>query len=110
MSYLRQLVDVGLDGTAEYAHFNCDGELEGLEWTDDVTSIIENNKILSNDGSKGYGETREWRHIAAIPRSLVRQWEMEIGVPPDFLLTKEGFSTLLKKIKDPDYSLVRVDK
>ena len=50
MSYRRELVDIALDGTAEYAHFNSDGDLEGLEWTDDSTDIIENNKVLSNDG------------------------------------------------------------
>lgn len=110
MSYYRELVDLSPDGTAEYAHFDCDGNLEGLEWTDDATSIIENNKVLSNDGSRGYGETREWRHIASVPRSLVRKWEVEMGVPIDFLLSKEGFKDLLKKIKDPDYSLLRVDK
>lgn len=110
MSYYRELVDISLDGVAEYAHFDYDGNLEGLEYTDDTTEVIENNKILSNDGSRGYGETREWRHIASIPRSLLLQWEKEMGVPRDFLLTKEGFQPLLKKLKDPDFSLLRVDR
>lgn len=110
MSYRRELVDITPDGVSEFAHFDSDGNLEGLEWTDDTAEVIENNKILSNDGTRGYGETREWRHMASIPRSLVRQWEVELKVPIDFLLTKEGFPILLKKLKDPDYSLLRVDK
>lgn len=110
MSYRRELVDLTPDGVAEYAHFDSDGNLEGLEYTDDTAEVIENNKILANDGSKGYGETREWRHVASIPRSLLLQWEIDIGVPRDFLLTKEGFPVLLRKLKDPDFSLLRVDR
>lgn len=110
MPSTRMLVDVGSDGMCEYAHFNDDGELESLEWTSDVTDIIEDNKRLQNDGTNGYGESREWKRTASIPSALVRVWEMEMGVAPNFLLTLEGMPILMAKIKDPDYRHLRTDK
>ncbi len=89
MSYRREFVDMAWDGTCEFAHFN---------------------QTARNDGSGGYGETREWQHVARIPTMLVRNWEIEMGLPADFLLSKEGFSMLLAKIKDRDFSNLRTDK
>ena len=98
------------DGVAEYGHFDADGNLEALEWVDDVNAVLDANLAKRNDGSGGYGETREWQHLASIPASLVRKWEIEIGVPDGFLMTKEGFKILLAKIKDRDYCGLRTDK
>lgn len=107
---IRQLVDVSWDGTSEFAHFDSEGNLTGIEITNDVEDVIDNNKRLQNDGSGGYGKTREWKHEACIPMGLVRQWEGELGVPVGFLETKEGFQVLLAKIRDPEFKYLRVDK
>lgn len=106
----RVFIDTAWDGTTEFAHFDSDGNLEALEWTNDVGVILDNNKALQNDGSGGYGKSREWKHLAEIPMTLVRVWEREAGVPVDFFLSKEGFPALLAKIKDIDYRHLRTDK
>lgn len=107
---MRELIDVSWDGTQEFAHFDSDGNLIAIETTNDVTAVLESNLELRNDGSGGYGKTREWKRIADIPMSLIRVWEREMNVPHDFLLSKEGFAPLLKKVKDPDYKYLRTDK
>lgn len=106
----RVLLDMTPDGTAEYLHFNSDGELEAIEWTTDAQSILDQNMVDRNDGSNGYGKSREWKHLARVDIGLLRRWEIELGVPVQFLETKEGLPVLLKKIKDPDYKNLRTDK
>ncbi len=106
----RVLTDINADGVAEFAHFSADGELEALEISDDVGDVLDANMSARNDGSGGYGKTREWQHLARIPRALLRVWEHELGVPVDFLMTKEGFPLLLRKIKDRDFCNLRTDK
>lgn len=98
------------DGTAEYLHFNADGELEAIEWNTDAQEILDANLAERNEGNNGYGKTREWKHIARIDLGVIRSWEVELGVPIHFLETKEGLPVLLKKIKDPDFKYFRTDK
>lgn len=106
-----ELIDTSWDGTTEFARFDSmTGDLLELKITNDVEEVIEANKVCQNDGSGGYGATREWKHEARIPISLIHQWEREIGVPRDFLMTREGFPVLIKKCKDRDFSLLRTDK
>jgi hypothetical protein len=45
----RVLVDVAFDGTEEYAHFDGDGSLCGLEWSADVEAVVEANKRRQTD-------------------------------------------------------------
>ena len=105
------LVDVSGDGTCEYARFDqMTGDLLELKITNDVTDLIEANKALQNDGTGGYGPTREWKRVSSIPISLIHQWEWEMGMARDFLLTREGFQALIKKAADPDYRNLRTDK
>jgi hypothetical protein len=106
-----ELVDVSGDGTSQFARFDSmTGNLLEIKITNDVEDIIESNKVLRNDGTGGYGPTREWKRVASIPISLIHQWEREMGMERDFLFTREGFPALIKKAKDPDYSHLRTDK
>lgn len=106
-----ELVDTSWDGTTEFARFDpITGDLLEMKITNDVEDVIEANKVCQNDGSGGYGATREWKHEARIPISLIHQWERELGMQRDFLLSKEGFSALIKKYKDRDYCHLRTDK
>lgn len=98
------------DGIAEYAHFDSDGNLEALQHVCDQTNIIELNKTRQNDGTKGYGPTREWRHIASISPATLIEWAIKRGVTYEFINSKEGFEEIvLKYLKDPDYRNLRVD-
>lgn len=106
----RVLLEMSPDGTAEYLHFDADGNLEAIEWNTDAQEILDANMRERNDGTNGYGKSREWKHIARIDIGLLRKWEVELGVPISFLETKEGLPVLLKKIEDPDYKNLRTDK
>ncbi len=106
----RVLLEVSESGVAEYLHFDSDGNLEAIEWLDDAQDVLDANMIERNEGNNGYGQSREWQHLARVPMSLLKNWEIELGLPADFLQTKEGMPLLLKKIKDPDFKNLRTDK
>jgi hypothetical protein len=106
----RVLVDTAFDGTQEIAHFNSDGDLLGVEYLNDVETVLDRNKALQNQGNKGYGESREWKHVASIPPSVLLKWAADQGVSFDFINSREGFENIvLKMIKDPDYRYLRTD-
>src|SRR4051812_24676440 len=94
----RELVDQAWDGTREYAHFDADGNLTGLEWKADVEAVIEANRRAQTSGARGYGASRELKHVAAIPPVLLLQWAAEKGVPPAFLNTREGFDEIVLRM------------
>lgn len=110
----RRLVDIDANGVHEYAHFDPDGKLVGLEWAEDVEPVLEQNKRLQNDGTKGYGKTREWQHTASIPPIMFMKFAMQrCGNSPEALKlinSREGFEEIvMKMIKDPDYRYLRTD-
>jgi hypothetical protein len=110
----RELVDEAWDGTKEFAHFDTDGNLVGLEWKTDVESVIDANKRAQNDGTRGYGKTREWKHVASIPPAILMEYAMKrFGASAQalaFVNTREGFDDVVKKmINDPDYRWLRTD-
>jgi hypothetical protein len=59
-----------------------DDDMEGLVFTttQDVEPILDNNKALYNDGSRGYTPSRDLRHIAEIPLVIVEKWKNDYGV------------------------------
>lgn len=104
----KRLVEVDSNGVAEWAHFDSDGELTALEFTCDVEAIIEENKRRQNDGTKGYGKTREWRLEASIPPIMLLKWAHEKGVTPQLMNSREGLNEIITKmVKDPDYRFLR---
>ena len=110
MAAERRLVDEAFDGTAEFAHFDDDGNLTALEWVCDVEPVIEANKRAQAEGNKGFGASREWQQIAAIPPALLLSWASQKGVPPDFMNSREGFDEIvLRMLRDPDYRWLRTD-
>lgn len=110
----RVLVDETYDGTREFAHFDADGNLVSLQWQTDVESVIDANKRAQNDGTRGYGETREWKQVASIPTAILMDYALKrFGHTPQalaFVNTREGFDDVVKKLlKDPDYRWLRTD-
>lgn len=106
----RELVDVDASGIAEFAHFDADGALIGLEWECDVEPVVEANKRAQSEGNRGFGPSRELQHVASIPPALLLKWASERGVSIDFMNTREGFSEIvMRMIKDPDYRWLRRD-
>lgn len=110
MSSERRLVDIDGNGISEFAHFDSDGKLIGIEWEEDVEAILEENKRRQNDGTKGFSKSREWQHTASIPPIFMIKWAIQKGVPPQVMNSREGLDEIaLKMTKDPDYRFLRTD-
>ena len=70
----------------------------------DVTRELDLNRRDRNDGSNGYGPTREMRRIASIPSVVIMKWLAEEGVDAT---KQENIEWVLRKLKDPDWQYLR---
>lgn len=70
----------------------------------DVEPIIQLNKRLYNDGTDGYGETREWRRAATIPNIILEKWLKEDGIR---YWDSEDTPKLMAKLDDPEWRYLR---
>lgn len=106
----RLLIDTDSNGVSEFAHFDADGNLLGLEFSQDVEPILERNKAIQNAGTRGYGPSREWRHVAGIPPIFMIKWAIQKGVPLHLINSREGLDNIaVKMTRDPDYRFLRTD-
>lgn len=75
----------------------------------DVEPIIENNKRLKTTEQRS-----DWgRHIATIPNVILEQWlheEMDKGNIGLRLNSEEFDQVIARKLQDPDWHLLRVDR
>ncbi len=57
-------------------------DVDGLAFvtTQDVEPILDRNKELFNNGTRGYTPSRDLRHVAEIPLVVVEIWKNEHGV------------------------------
>ena len=85
-----------------------DGTLIVERWQD-VEPILEHNKVLQSMAQKS-----DWgRHIASIPCVILERWwheEIERGNVALNMFGKEMDKIVAKKLKDPDWRWLRVDK
>ena len=51
-----------------------------METIQDVSPIIERNKIMQNQSDGYISGAKEWRHAAHIPNTVITKWENELGV------------------------------
>ncbi len=70
----------------------------------DCEPTIELNKKLYNDGTEGYGPTREWRRIASIPNIILEKWLKEEGIR---FWDSEDTHKLAAKLDDPEWKFLR---
>lgn len=108
----RFLIDEEWDGTQHIAHFDADGNLEGLRsFNPDVEPVIDANKRAQNDGTRGFGPSRELQKIASIPVSVLMEYCQTHGIPLDYAMGGRGQMEVIKRIlADRDYAYLRTDK
>lgn len=70
----------------------------------DCEPTIELNKKLYNDGTDGYGPTREWRRVATIPNIILEKWLLEEGIR---YWDSEDTHKLAAKLDDPEWKFLR---
>lgn len=87
-------------------HFDSDGQTLTIEHWQDAEDIIENNKRLKTEPQKS-----DWgRHIASIPNVILVRWMNEDGVNVLGMSSAEWGAYIKRKLDDPDWRHLRVDK
>lgn len=78
-----------------------------FEQVQDIEPILDNNKRLKNEPQS---RKSPLRHIATIPNIFIEKWLREDGVFVLGLSKHEFAKFVMKKLNDPDYRHLRVDK
>lgn len=87
-------------------HLDSDGEHVTLEHVQDVTPILARNAALRAEPQKS-----DWgRHIASIPNVILVRWMNEDGVNVLGMSSEEWSKYIRRKLDDPDWRHLRVDK
>ena len=86
-----------------------DGETVTIVVEDDVEDIIEQNKQLATLPQKS-----DWgRHVASIPNVILNRWLNEERLRGNYMLRmggEEWDKLVARKLADPDWRFLRVDK
>lgn len=91
------------------AHFDPDGRKFHFEIVQDVEPILEMNRAL-----RGQSQKSDWgRHVASIPNVILTRWlneEYERGNVGIKMFGPEMDAVVDRKLKDPEWKWLRVDK
>ena len=72
----------------------------------DLEANTDHNKALQNDGSNGYGKSRDLKHVASIPLSVVEHWRKVYGVD---IFNKDHERAVIRLLEDSDMRHFRTD-
>jgi len=87
-------------------HLDPDGDRLTLEHVQDVAPILERNAQLRREP-----QNSDWgRHIASIPNVILLRWMTEDGVNLIGMPSEEWGRYIKRKLDDPDWRFLRVDK
>ena len=87
-------------------HLDADGDHFTLEHVQDVAPILARNAMLRAEPQKS-----DWgRHIASIPNVILVRWMNEDGVNPLGMSSEEWGKYIRRKLDDPDWRHLRVDR
>lgn len=81
-----------------------------FRYTLDCNPILEYNKARQNDGTDGYGPSRELRFKARVPFTNIYQWLVDDGIEPRRWMrmhAQEKKQWLGKKLNDPDHRYLK---
>lgn len=103
---MKRLLSYNADfGISTWHELNAVTKQTEITYTyDDVDHILDDNQRRQNNGTDGYNADRTWKHVAAIPMSLIQKWLIEDGF--DFF-AKDHTSQLKKLLNDPDWRKLR---
>ncbi len=102
---MRRLLDYD-PLTREAVYFEMKDGIATLHQTQDVSHIIEANKMMANDDdyTKG-GIKKDWWHYARIPNNLIFKWLKEEGID---VFNKDHKKKVFQKLNDPQYRHLKV--
>lgn len=74
-------------------------------FTDEPTDIVlDANKDIYNDDSRGYSKSREMKHVARIPNSVIHSWLVNEGID---VYNKDHWDAVKKKLNDSEWRFLR---
>lgn len=94
-------------GVAEYLHWDESDDRFAVERRMDATPVLDANARRRNDGTNGYGKSRELRHLATVPIVVQYEWIRRYGADP----LARGQEDLLRRVlNDPDWRWLRTSE
>jgi hypothetical protein len=75
-----------------------------VEYTQDVTAILDANAAIRNNGADGYGPSRNDRLVARIPVAILHLWSQLSGVD---VCAPENADLFRRYLNDPEWSKLR---
>ncbi len=75
--------------------------------TQDIESILDQNKIDQATNGYGYSENRDLKHVARIPLVVLELWAKEAGIPRNECFGPKMNDIIKRKLNDPDNKLFR---
>ena len=75
-----------------------------LHYEADVEDVLEANKAAYVDGTNGYTATREFKHVAEIPMSLILKWKVEEGID---VFDKNDWSKVKQRLNSNEWLYLR---
>ena len=77
-----------------------------LHQEQDMTHIIEANKMMANDDEyTRTGIKSDWWHYARVPNNIIHKWLVEENIN---FFDKNDRKKVFKKLNDPEYKYLRV--
>jgi hypothetical protein len=101
--FIRSMDDFGI--TTEFEIVAGNGF--NVKRTQDVESIIDENKRRQNDGTNGWTQSKDMKHVATIPLIIVEQWAKEAGIPKRDIYGHAMTEIIRKKLNDPSNLFLR---
>jgi hypothetical protein len=104
---LKRLVDYDPNsGITTYSDYDSTTDVlkVGYEY-DDVSQILDSNKVLQNDEQYTKdGIKNDWWHYAHIPLSIVHKWLVEEGINA---FSKDDARKVFQKLNSPEYRYLK---
>ena len=95
-----------MSGVVPRVHLEPDGTSLTIEHVQDVEPILARNQAL-----RAQPQRSDWgRHIATIPNVILVRWMNEDGVNVLGMSSDEWGAFVRKKLRDPDWRHLRVDR
>lgn len=101
----RRLLDFDpLSKESVWFEMDSDG-IATLTHEQDMTPIIEANKMMANDTDyTKAGMKADWWHYARIPNNLIHKWLVEEGID---VFDKNHKKKVFQKLNDPEYRFLK---
>jgi hypothetical protein len=103
---MKRIVDYDpITGISTWFDYHHETDMAVVTSMQDVDSILDRNKTLSNDESytkKGF--KNDWWHYATIPNILIEKWKLEEGID---VFNRNHDKAVWKKLNSPEYKYLK---